>query len=249
MDRASLIGIVLGVAAVVGGNLLDGGKLDAILQPTAAVIVFGGTCGATLLSFPFRDIVAAVRSLRSVFFGAGPGPDGLIRDIVRFSAIARKNGFVALDAELPRIADRFLRNALRLAVDGMSPRMLRDTMEQDLLTFEQGQKRTIRVYETAGGFAPTIGIIGAVLGLIHVMENLSDPAKLGSGIAVAFVATVYGVGSANILLLPIAKKLMNRLGRELAVREMIIEGVLGIQSGIHPHYLEERMRACVERRR
>lgn len=248
MDRASIIGIALGIAAIAGGTVLEGGKLGSILQPTAAAIVFGGTLGATLLSFPFRDIAAAVRALRYVFFNADGDHDGLIRDIVRYAGIARRSGFVALDAELPRVADRFLRKALRLAIDGMSARMLRDTVEQDLLTYEQEQKRTIRVYETAGGFAPTIGIIGAVLGLIHVMENLSEPAKLGAGIAVAFVATVYGVGSANLLLLPIAKKLTARLGRELAVRDMIVEGVLGIMSGINPHYLEERMRACVERK-
>ncbi len=248
MDRASIIGIALGLAAIAGGTVLEGGKLDSILQPTAAVIVFGGTLGATLLSFPFRDIAAAVRSLRQVFLSAAPDHDGVIRDIVRYANIARRSGFVALDAELPRVADRFLRKALRLAIDGMSARMLRETVEQDMYTYEQEQKRTIRVYETAGGFAPTIGIVGAVLGLIHVMENLSEPSKLGAGIAVAFVATVYGVASANLLLLPIAKKLTARLGRELALREMIVEGVLGILSGINPHYLEERMRACVERK-
>lgn len=248
MDRASIIGIALGLAAIAGGTVLEGGKLASILQPTAAAIVFGGTLGATLLSFPFRDVAAAARALRQVFFSAAPDHDNLIRDIVRYAGIARRSGFVALDAELPRVADRFLRKALRLAIDGMSARMLRDTVEQDMYTYEQEQKRTIRVYETAGGFAPTIGIIGAVLGLIHVMENLSEPAKLGAGIAVAFVATVYGVGSANLLLLPIAKKLTARLGRELAMREMIVEGVLGILSGINPHYLEERMRACVERK-
>lgn len=246
MDRASMIGILLGLAAVIGGNAAEGGRIDSIFQPTAALIVFGGTVGATLLSFPLEDIFRAAASLREVFFERRADHDRYIDELIRFSDVARRNGLVALEKEIPGIADPFFRKAMTLAVDQMGPRALRDTMEQQILTHEEERRKAAKVFETAGGFAPTIGILGAVLGLIHVMENLSDPARLGSGIAVAFVATVYGVGSANLLLLPIAKKLHGRLRHELSVREMVIEGVLGIQSGMNPYYLRERLKVFVE---
>ena len=246
MERASIIGLVLGITAIVGGNLLEGGRIESILQPTAALIVFGGTAGATFLSFPFQDILKAVGSLRSVIRSDRSDPAKIIAEIIRYSTIARRGGFIALEAEIPRLDDPFLKKALKLAVDGMLPKLLIETMEQDSITFEEERRRIAKVFETAGGFAPTIGILGAVLGLIHVMENLSDPAKLGAGIAVAFVATIYGVGSANLLLLPISRKLVNQLNRELALRAMVLEGVIGIQSGLNPHYLEERLKVFVE---
>ena len=246
MDRASVIGILLGMAAIVGGNLLDGGRIDSILQPTAALIVFGGTAGATLLSYPFRDILKAVVSLQSILFTRTADRKKVIESIIRFSNIARRSGFLTIESEIRKLDHPFFRKALTLATAGMLPKLLVETMEQDNSTFEQERRRIAKVFETAGGFAPTIGILGAVLGLIHVMENLSDPSKLGAGIAVAFVATIYGVGSANLILLPIARKLVNRLNHELSLREMIIEGVVGIQSGINPHYLEERLKSFVE---
>lgn len=246
MDRASLIGLVLGISAVILGNVLEGGKVRSLLQPTAAVIVFGGTIGATLLSTPPGLILKALLALRDVFSGQRKDKESLIKDIVRFATVARRNGLIALESEVERVEDHYLRKAMRLAVDGMSPKMLRETMEQDNISFEEERRRLAKVYETAGGFAPTIGILGAVLGLIHVMENLSDPSKLGAGIAVAFVATIYGVGSANLIFLPIAKKLLNRATEELRTREMVLEGVSGIQTGINPHYLEERLRVYIE---
>jgi chemotaxis protein MotA len=248
MDRASFIGLFLGLVALVGGNLLEGGKIGSILQPTAALIVFGGTLGATLLSFPFRDISKAVLSLRQVFFEKRTDAEAelLIRNFIRYSQTARRNGFIALEPEIPKLENAFLRRALKLSVDGMLPKMLVDTMQQENATFEEEQRRIAKVFDTAGGFAPTIGIIGAVLGLIHVMENLSEPSKLGAGIAVAFVATIYGVGIANLVLLPISRKLTNRLHRELAFREMALEGVVGLQAGLNPHYLEAKLRTFIE---
>jgi chemotaxis protein MotA len=246
MDRASFIGIAFGIAAVVAGNTIDGGKIETMLQPTAALVVFGGTLGAVLLSFSFRDVVAAFLSLRSVFFGRDIDSDAIIRASVRYALLARRKGLIALEPELVKAPDPFFAKTLKLAVDGTDPKVLRELAEQENLTFEEQRRRIARVYETAGGFAPTIGIVGAVLGLIHVMQNLSDPAKLGSGIAVAFVATIYGVGSANLLILPVSKKLVHALHRDLAAREMMVEAVLGIQSGINPLYLEERLRAFVE---
>ena len=246
MDRASNIGLLLGIGANMGGNLLEGGKIASILQPTAALIVFGGTAGATFLSFPFSDILKAAGSLRLIFTTDRSDPSALIAEIIRYSSIARRNGFIAIEPEISKLTDPFFRRALKLAIDGMLPKLLIETMEQDSATFEDESRRIAKVFETAGGFAPTIGILGAVLGLIHVMENLSDPAQLGAGIAVAFVATIYGVGSANLILLPIARKLTNRLNRELAVRAMVLEGVVGIQSGLNPHYLEEKLKVFVE---
>lgn len=246
VDRASTIGLLLGIAAIAGGTLMEGGKLSSLLQPTAALIVFGGTAGATLLSFPFRDILKAASAMRSVLFHAAADPADLIRDVLRISQTARKSGFIAVEPEVRRIEHPFFRKALSLALAGMLPKLLVETMEQDSMTYEDEHRRIAKVFDTAGGFAPTVGILGAVLGLIHVMESLSDPSKLGAGIAVAFVATIYGIGSANLILLPIARKLTNHLNQELALRSMILEGVVGIQSGINPHYLEEKLRTFIE---
>ena len=246
MDQASIIGLILGITAIVGGNLLEGGRYDSILQPTAALIVFGGTMGATFLSFPFRDIRKAIAALRTVLVPDRTDPVELIKDMLRFATIARRSGFIAIEPQLAGIDHPFFRKALKLAIDGMLPKLLIETMEQDSSTFEDERRRIAKVFDTAGGFAPTIGILGAVLGLIHVMENLSDPSKLGAGIAVAFVATIYGVGMANLILLPVSRKLLNRLNRELALRAMVLEGVVGIQSGLNPHYLEEKLRVYVE---
>lgn len=246
IDRGSFFGIILGISAIVFANFIEGGTIDSLFQLTAALIVFGGTLGATLLSFPLKDVLQAGASLKEVFFVQDVDTDAIISDIINCSHIARRNGMIALEAELDRITDPFLIKSLRLAIDGMNPKLLRETMEQENATHEENKKRIAKVFETAGGFAPTIGIIGAVMGLIKVMENLSEPAKLGSGIAVAFVATIYGVGSANLIFLPISKRLLNKLYKELFIREMIIEGVILIQSGINPHYINEKLRAFLE---
>lgn len=245
MNYAGIIGIILGTSAIIGGNYFEGGNLFSILQPTAAFIVFGGTLGATLVSFPLRDARKAISSLKKVFFESSTNPDNIINDLMRYSYLVRKNGLIALEAEIANIEDRFLKKALTLATDHMTSKTLRETMELENITYESEKRRIAKVYDTAGGFAPTIGILGAVLGLIQVMENLSDPSKLGSGIAVAFVATIYGVGLANLILLPISRKLINELNSEMTIREMIIEGVVGIQSGMHPYYLKEKLKAFV----
>lgn len=248
MNPTSILGVVIGLAAVLGGIYFEGGSVASILQPTAAFIVFAGTAGATMLSFPLRDITAALASLRVIFSEERRDPSGFIDEFERFSKIARKHGLVALEAEISRVDDLFLKKGLRLVSDAAHSRLLRETLEQENITYEAEKSRAAKVFETAGGFSPTIGIIGAVLGLIRVMENLSDPSKLGSGIAVAFVATIYGVGLANLLLLPISKKLINGLKYELAIREMIIEGVIGIQSGLNPYYLRERLKVFIDER-
>lgn len=248
MEKASLIGIMLGASALVGGTLLEGGSITFILQPAAALIVFGGTLGATLLSFTLQDVLFALGSLKDVFFkNEAPAYAACINQIVSLAHLSRKKGLVAIEPHLVEINDPFFRKTLSLAIDGISPGLLRETLEEENITFEDTRLRQSRVFETAGGFAPTIGIIGAVIGLIQVMQNLSEPAKLGQGIAVAFVATVYGVGVANLLLLPISKKLKNNLMKEVKFRAMIVEAVIGIQSGINPHYLRDKLLAFIER--
>ncbi len=246
IDRGSFLGVILGVAVIVAANFIEGGTVDSLFQLTAALIVFGGTFGATLLSFPMKDVIQAGASLKEVFFIQEPDPESIINDIINWSYIARRNGMIALDAESERITDPFLKKSLRLAIDGMNPKLLRETMEQENITYEENKRRSAKVFETAGGYAPTIGIIGAVMGLIKVMENLSDPSKLGAGIAVAFVATIYGVGSANLILLPISKRLLNKIQKDLFIREMMLEGIILIQSGINPHYIDEKLRVFIE---
>ncbi|GBE31894.1 chemotaxis protein PomA [bacterium BMS3Bbin05] len=250
MNRTSIIGILLGLTAVFGGNLLEGGKIGSVVQGSAALIVFGGTLGATFLSFSVKDIKLAARTVKDVFYVNGllPEMNFIIADIVTLAGKARRDGFLALDNDMKNINYLFFRRAVRLVIDGLDPKLLQNALEQEIRTFEEERYRAVKVFEAAGGFAPTIGIIGAVLGLIHVMENLSDPTMLGSGIAIAFVATIYGVASANLIFLPIAKKLANNVEHEIFIREMIIDGVLGIQSGQNPFYLREQLSSFLSRK-
>lgn len=241
MDIAAFIGIILGVGAIIGGNLIEGGNTTHLVQLAAALIVFGGTFGATLLSFSMRDIINAVKALGMVFGGRSSSPNEVIEDILGILVKARKMGLIALESQIKSIENDFLRKGLNLVVDGMAPAMIKEILYQELDTYEETMKKAAKVYESSGGFAPTIGILGAVLGLIQVMKNVTDPSKIGSGIAVAFVATIYGVGSANLIFLPIGKKIMNRLKEEIFLRELIIEGVLGVESGVNPYFLKARL--------
>jgi chemotaxis protein MotA len=188
MNRASIIGIVLGVAAILIGNIIEGGRIHSIVQGSAAIIVFGGTLGATFLSFSTKDIIVAGQMLRGVFFEDRmlPKSNYIIDQMVNYLTKARREGILSLDDDIQSIDYVFFRRAMRMAIDGVQPNLLQSTLEQENKTFEAERSRAAKVFEAAGGFAPTIGIIGAVLGLIHVMENLSDPTRLGSGIAVAF---------------------------------------------------------------
>lgn len=243
MDIASLIGLIVGFSAIALGNFLEGGNLGHLIQLAAFLIVIGGTFGATLLSFAPSDIVNAFKALRIVFFGRSHDVKYVIEDILRILAKARKIGIIALESEIKDIEHPFLRKGLSLIIDGMQPAMVKEILYREIDTYEETQKKAAKVYESAGGFAPTIGILGAVLGLIQVMQNVTDPSKIGSGIAVAFVATIYGVGSANLLFLPIAKKILNKTKEEVLVMEMIIEGIMGIESGLNPYFLKQRLLA------
>lgn len=245
-DLMSMVGVPLGVGMILAGQLLEGGSAWSILQSTAAIIVFGGTLGAVLVSFSLADVKQAASCLRSVFVEQGEPPEATINSILRYAKVARKDGILALEDESASAKDPLLRKGLMLAVDGVNPKTLREMLEIDLAAAEERDVAPARVYEAAGGYAPTVGILGAVLGLIHVMENLSDPSKLGSGIAVAFVATVYGVGIANLVLLPIATKLRRRAADAARRRVLIFEGILAIQEGLNPRLIDQKLRGFTD---
>lgn len=243
MDIATLVGLFMGFGAVIGGQLLEGGHVSALLQPTAAVIVLGGTLGATFVSYPIKDLRRAFDSAVAAFLPSEEDDEMLIGKLVSLSITARKNGLITLEDDAQMSSDRFLGHGLEMVVDGMEPEEIVAVLQTELNNFEERHKASAQVFEAAGGFAPTIGIIGAVLGLIHVMNNLADTSRLGAGIAVAFVATIYGLVTANIVCIPISTKLRKRLEEQIRRKEMIIEGLLAIQRGENPRLLEKRLRS------
>ncbi len=232
---------MLAVLGIVAGLLMEGGNLSQILQPTAAVIVFGGTLGAVLLQFPLPTVIAAFRGLAHVFGKPPVQNDEIIRLLIAFANKARRNGVVSLDADLNTLQDPFLKRSLMLAVDGTEPTELRKLMRVSLDCIMESDERLPMVFESAGGFSPTIGILGAVLGLIQVMQHLDNIQEVGKGIAVAFVATIYGVGIANLFFLPFAGKMRLRMREEHLRREMMLEGVISILEGMNPRMLEVKL--------
>lgn len=241
MDITSIIGIILGIVAVVGGQILEGGHVSSIIQPTAFLIVFGGTAGGVILSFPLRELINAIKSLRVVFLNSKAQTAEIIDLLVSLALKARKEGILALQTDIRDIEDEFLKKGMELMTDGTDPTLLREIMETELSFMEEEIQQSSKVWESAGGYAPTIGILGAVLGLIHVMENLSDPSQLGAGIAVAFVATVYGVGSANLIFIPLSNKIKFKQRQTIILREMMIEGILSIQAGESPNFIRQKL--------
>ena len=241
MDKATVGGVVIAIGGILAGLLLEGGNVRQILQPTAAMIVFGGTLGAILIQFPLPVVFAAFRRLAHIFSAPRTDPLTSVREIIRYANQARREGIVSLDQKLERVEDPFLKKSLMLAVDGTEPQELRKMMELDLDNQAERAENLAHVFESAGGFSPTIGIIGAVLGLIQVMQHLDKIDEVGKGIAVAFVATIYGVGAANLFLLPAAGKLRMRTREEQIVREMTLEGVVSILEGMNPHMIETKL--------
>jgi len=241
MDKASIGGVLLAIVGIVAGLTMEGGNLGQILQPTAALIVFGGTMGAVLLQFPLSTVTAAMRRMSHVFAAPRKHNDELIKLLVAFANKARRNGVVSLDADLQTIQDPFLKQSVMLAVDGTEPTDLRKIMQVVLDSATESEERLPAVFESAGGFSPTIGILGAVLGLIQVMQHLDNIQEVGKGIAVAFVATIYGVGIANLFFLPMAGKMRLRVREEYLRREMMLEGVISILEGMNPRMLEVKL--------
>ena len=242
MDIATILGLLLALGAIVGGAALEGLHLNSLVQPTAALIVLGGTFGAAFIAFPMQAAVQAAKDIKKLITTPEKN-DALIVEICGYAAKARKNGIISLEQDAQNHKDRFMKKAISLSVDGVDPKEIKELMEIDLGACEEHAKMSVEFFEAAGGYAPTIGIIGAVLGLIHVMSNLSDTSKLGGGIAVAFVATIYGLVTANIICLPAAAKLKLRVKDEVLRKEMIIAGIVSIQNGENPRFIEERLKS------
>jgi chemotaxis protein MotA len=245
MDLATIIGLVMGFGAIFGGAAIEGVHISALIQPTAALIVLGGTFGATFVSFPLPAIIGALKSIKIAFLPTKVDHEQVVKDIINYATKARRNGLISLEQEAQSVRDPFIKKGISLVVDGIDPQKLRETLEADIMAYEDHTKHSVEFYEAAGGYSPTIGIIGAVLGLIHVMANLSDTTKLGGGIAVAFVATIYGLIVANIICLPIGTKLKIRMKEEVLRRVMILEGLIAIQNGENPHFIEQKLMAFV----
>lgn len=241
MDIFAIIGMLLGVGFILVGQAMEGGNVGQLLQITAAFIVLGGTSGAVVLSFPPAMLKDAVGLLKDVLMPPKVDLDALIAEIVGFATKARKEGAIALEKEAVNASDPLLRFGLEIVADGTDPTLVRAMLENQLEQFEGKIMGAAKVYEAFGGFSPTLGIIGAVLGLIQVMQNLSDPSKLGEGIAVAFVATIYGLMAANLYMLPCFNRIKNIYGKIFLSKNMIIEGVLAIQAGESPTLIGRKL--------
>jgi chemotaxis protein MotA len=241
MDMLSIFGVILGFAAIIGGNFLEGGGISTLVNGPAALIVFGGTLGAAILQTPKNSLKRALKIVVWVFNPPyAPFKQG-IANIVRWATAARKDGLLGLEAISEREKDKFAKKGLQLLVDGNEPEIIRRILETDMIVDEQRDFDAVKFYESMGGYAPTIGIVGAAMGLIHVMNNLADPSLLGPGIAVAFVATIYGVALANLLLIPIANKLRMCINENSQYRELIIEGIIAIADGESPRSIEMKL--------
>jgi chemotaxis protein MotA len=242
-DIATLVGAAIALGGILGGLVLEQGKLADIAQLSAFLIVFGGTLGATLVSTPMPLFARALKRLRTVFFESRESPAALIDELIGYAAKARKNGLLSLDSELDNIPNRFCRKAITLAVDGTDVQELRAMLDLEIAVKEQQAEAEARVFEAAGGYSPTIGIIGAVLGLIQVMRHIQNIDEVGNGIAIAFVATIYGVGLANLVLLPAATKIKVWAQHEMHMRELVIEGVAAIAEGMNPKLIRTKLEA------
>ena len=246
LDILSFIGITIAFMAIVGGNWLEGGHIDSLINGPAIIIVIGGTVGAILLQTPVQVFIHAIRLSGRVFVPNHMNMSDTLNKLVEWSNIARKEGLLGLEAIADEEEDPFIRKGMQMLVDGNEPEILRDALEMEADAREQYDLQAAMVFEGMGGYSPTIGIIGAVMGLIHVMQNLADPSKLGSGIATAFVATIYGVGLANLFLLPFAAKLKTQTQSITKFRELVIEGVVGIAEGDNPRNIEAKLKGFLQ---
>jgi chemotaxis protein MotA len=240
-DFATVLGLVLAMCGLLGGFFLEGGKPQAIIGESAALIVFGGCLGATLVAHPLREVLSALRALRWVFGQPADGCDDLVEEILALARLARKNGLVSLENNLDLISDSVLRKGVGLAVDGVEPEAIQDIVNTEIEVRLHRMERDAQVLESAGGFSPTIGIIGAVLGLIITMARIDDTKNVGRGIAAAFVATIYGVGFANLFLLPAAAKIRARAARSRECMQLMLLGSIALAEGVNPKLLREKI--------
>jgi chemotaxis protein MotA len=240
MDWGSVAGLGLALAGILIGQVWEGGQIGSLLQPAAFLIVVMGTFGAVLLQSGIPNFIRAMKMAKRVFFPLSDNYAAIGHEIGTWSATARREGLLSLERYLERVRDPFVEKGLRLVIDGIDPFKLREILDIEISAYETQQRLAVKVWESAGGYAPTIGILGAVLGLIHVMENLTDPSRLGSGIAVAFVATIYGVGLANLVFLPIGNKLKMIVNQDVTKRERLADALIGIAAGENPRLISER---------
>lgn len=242
MDKISFAGLIIGIVAIVGGQILEGGSVGSLVQPTALLIVGGGTLGAVMLQNTFPVFMRGLRMAAWVWIPPRVNHRKLVDNVTKWCQISRREGLLSLENYANQQEDPFSRKGLQLLVDGADPERLREALEVEIDAYEEELRQGAKVWDSAGGYSPTIGILGAVMGLIHVMENLTDPSRLGAGIATAFVATIYGVGFANLIFLPIAGKLKFHISRLVKLREMMVDGLVGIANGENPRIIEGRLR-------
>ncbi|MHB0924996.1 MAG: flagellar motor protein [Gallionellaceae bacterium] len=246
MDKLTLLGLVVGLTGIMAGQILEGGDLSILFQGAAFLIVFGGTLGAVMVQCPTKVFFMAIKMSRWAFVTPRLHSRDMARQLMEWSVLARKEGILALEARTSDIDDPFLKKGLQLLVDGNSAEKIREVLDVDTHSWEQLRWQSARVWEAAAGYSPTIGIIGAVLGLMHVMQNLGEPSKLGGGIAVAFVATIYGVAFANLLFLPVANKLKSIIMQQTHMREMVVDGLVGIANGDNPRLIEIKLQSYID---
>lgn len=243
MDIFAAFGTIFGIGIILWAQALEGGNVSQILQVTAAMIVFGGTLGAVIASFPNADLKLALVMIKDVWFPPKADFESLITEIVSFATKARKEGVIVLEKEARTASDSLLTLGLEAVADGADPSLVQGMMENQIAQLEEKVERGAKVYESAGAYSPTLGIIGAVMGLIQVMQNLSDPSKLGAGIAVAFVATIYGLFAANLVLLPMSTRIKFNYKKTFLAKEIMLEGILAIQAGESPALIERKLRS------
>ncbi len=243
MDLASIIGFILGVGGIIFGNFLQGSNLMQLIDPIGFVIVILGTGGATIAGNPMENLKRAMISAKEVIFFKKVDYENTISELINYAAKARKNGVLALESDIEASSDLFIKKALSLVVDGIDPHVVTEIMETELSNIEDVGDESVKIFEQAGGYSPTLGIIGAVLGLIHVMQHLNNPNRLGAGIAVAFTATLYGLAFANTILFPISSKLKINLRAKVLRNELILMGIESIQNGENPRLIEEKLKS------
>jgi len=243
VDLTTIIGLIVGIGALIGGYMWDGGHINALIVPSAMLIIFGGTAGAIIISFPMSRLKETGQALKMAFSEAKRDPEATIREIVDMAAIARREGVLALEQRAQETPNSFLSEGLMMVVDGTDPELTKQILELEMDSLEHHHEGWAKIFEAAGGFAPSMGIIGTVMGLIHVLGSLDDPGSLGPAIAVAFSATLYGVASANVIYLPIANKIKIRSQEQLSEMELMLEGILALQAGENPQLIQKKLKS------
>ncbi len=243
MDLATIIGLLVAWGALAVALIMEGGRPADLVNPSAFILVLGGTIGATTIAFSMKQLASVPMIVRNAFFTSEADLAQMIRIVVDFARKARKEGILALEEECRSIDNKFLQTGLRLVIDGTPSEMVREILETEIVSLQERHKVGQSIFNTMGGFAPTLGIIGTVMGLVHMLASLNQPGKMGPAIAAAFIATLYGVAFANLVFLPIGTKLKSKTSEEIIAYDMIVEGILSIQAGDNPRMVESKMMA------